>query len=70
MSVTCSRCGQTWPRDPALQVECPTCRAPAGRACRRPSGHPLMTDPRIHPDRDRAAMNAGLLTVCSKEIKP
>ena len=37
--MTCRLCGRTWPRDPALAVPCPTCYAPTGRRCRRPSGH-------------------------------
>lgn len=32
-------CGRTWPRDPALEVKCPTCRAAIGQRCKRPSGH-------------------------------
>jgi hypothetical protein len=27
MTVSCSSCGETWPRDPALEVPCPTWRA-------------------------------------------
>lgn len=53
---SCTRCGQEWPRDPALEVPCPTCNAAIGRACKRPSGHALMTDSRIHPARDRRAL--------------
>lgn len=61
--VTCQNCGQTWARDPALEVACPTCKAPAGRRCRRPSGHrtPYGVP---HADRDRAAMAAGKLAPC------
>lgn len=61
--ATCLRCGQTWPREPALEVPCPTCFVPVGQNCRRPSGHPIPGD-RIHHDRDRAAMDAGLLQRC------
>lgn len=34
-------CGRIWPRDPVLEVQCPTCDATAGSPCvvRRPSGH-------------------------------
>lgn len=58
--VTCSRCGQSWPRDPALEVACPECLAPVGVRCRRPSGHGR----ELHHGRDRAAMAAGLLQPC------
>lgn len=51
----CTLCGQTWPRDPAVEVPCPTCHAPIGRNCRRPSGHPIPGD-KIHPGRDHLAM--------------
>lgn len=67
--VKCSRCGQEWPRDPALEVECPTCRAPVGRKCRRPSGHPVLGPNRMHPKRDNAAMSAGLLMRCPASHK-
>ena len=60
MSVVCHKCGRTWPRDPALEVACPTCHAPVGVKCRRPSGHGCD----IHTARDRAAMDAGLLRPC------
>lgn len=55
MSVTCHRCGQEWPRDPALEVECPTCHAPVGRPCVRPSEHKTWGG-QPHPERDRLAM--------------
>ena len=37
----CEDCGHTWPRDPSLEVECPTCGARVGFRCTalRPSGH-------------------------------
>ncbi len=60
MSVSCSNCGQEWPRDPAEQVPCPVCRAPVGRKCKRPSEHGTWGG-QPHPARDQAAMNAGLL---------
>lgn len=60
MSVTCYRCGQTWPRDPALGIKCPQCLAPVGVLCRRPSGHPCD----LHHSRDQAALDAGLLQRC------
>ena len=42
-----------------LAVPCPVCNVPAGQRCRRPSGHPLMTELRFHPARDLAADDAG-----------
>lgn len=63
MPVSCSRCGQTWPRDPALEVDCPTCHAPVGRRCVRPSEHKVFGG-QFHPDRDRAAMAAGFMQKC------
>ena len=43
VSVGCNRdgCGKTWPRDPVLEVPCPTCKAPVGTKCtvNRPSQH-------------------------------
>jgi hypothetical protein len=62
MTVTCSACDEEWPRDPALEVKCPTCHAPAGRRCKRPSGHPC----ELHHSRDQAAMDAGFLRPCPK----
>lgn len=61
MSATCDRCGQSWPRDPALEVECPTCRAAVGTWCKRPSGHKAM---RLHSERDLAALAAGKMVKC------
>lgn len=63
MSVHCGRCGQEWPRDPALEVPCPRCRAGVGVRCRRPSGHGGNFTG-LHAARDRAAMDAGLLSRC------
>lgn len=62
MTVSCSLCGETWPRDPALKVECPTCHAAVGVRCKRPSGHGC----EIHASRDQAAMAAGFLRMCPK----
>jgi hypothetical protein len=62
MSVSCVNCGQEWPRDPALEVPCPTCHAPIGVKCRRPSGHGC----ELHASRDQAAMDAGCLRPCPK----
>ena len=63
--VSCSRCGQTWPRDPALEVKCPTCHAAVGRNCRMPSGHNVFSHTRLHPARDHVAMAAGKLGKCT-----
>lgn len=63
--VRCNACGQTWPRDPALEVPCPTCHAPVGGPCRRPSGHACA----LHADRDRLAMAQGVLTPCPVAAK-
>lgn len=62
MSVTCRRCGLTWPRDPAKEVPCPTCHAKAGAPCKRPSGHRAAD---VHAARDRAAMLAGFYMHCT-----
>jgi hypothetical protein len=62
MAVSCSNCGERWPRDPALEVKRPTCHAPAGVRCKRPSGHGCD----IHASRDQAAMDAGFLRMCPK----
>lgn len=62
MTVRCSQCGEHWPRDPALEVACPTCHAPVGVRCKRPSGHGCA----LHASRDRAAMEAGFLRRCPK----
>jgi hypothetical protein len=65
MPVSCQHCGETWRRDPALEVPCPSCLAPIGRACRRPSGHNVWTAAgRICRARDQAALDAGKLTPC------
>lgn len=34
--IRCESCGQEWPRDPALEVECPVCHAKPGQKCRVP----------------------------------
>ena len=51
--VTCKLCGEEWKRDPALEVVCPSCSAPIGARCRRPSGHSCP----IHAPRDRLALD-------------
>lgn len=60
MTATCSGCGQTWERDPALAVPCPTCGARAGSRCKRPSGHEC----EVHVERDRAALAGGFIERC------
>jgi len=52
VTVSCNNCGETWPRDPALEVCCPTCQAAVGRECRRPSEHRVFGG-EVHPARDR-----------------
>jgi predicted RNA-binding Zn-ribbon protein involved in translation (DUF1610 family) len=61
LTVKCNRCGQSWPRDPALEVECPTCGAGIGHQCKRPSGHRAS----FHGARDLKAMDDGKLTKCA-----
>jgi hypothetical protein len=53
MPTTCLHCGQEWPRDPALEVACPTFHAAIGSRCKRPSGHEAGD---AHAARDRLAM--------------
>ncbi len=64
--VPCARCGQAWPRDPALEVPCPACQAPAGVKCRRPSGHGCD----LHAPRDREALRRGIYARCPGESAP
>lgn len=66
MPVSCRACGRTWPQDPAFVVPCPTCQAPAGSPCRRPSGHPAP----LHRDRDQAALDSGALALCPAPRPP
>lgn len=56
-------CGLTWPRDPVLEVPCPTCKAPVGVGCKRPSGHsgPFVE---LHADRDLLADREGKYGPC------
>lgn len=66
--VVCLRgCGRSWPRDPALEVECPTCRAPIGSPCRRPSGHPIFGGS-PHAARDLLADREGHYGRCPKGL--
>jgi hypothetical protein len=67
MSVSCSACGQEWPRDPALEVVCPTCNSHIGHFCgsKRPSGHKVrFGSTLIHLARDQLAMDLGFLQRC------
>lgn len=56
-------CSLTWPRDPALEVDCPDCAAPVGVGCRRPSGH-SGGFVELHGSRDLAADAAGAYGTC------
>ena len=56
--VSCGDCGQSYPQDPPFEVECPTCKAPPGSYCRRPSEHSGPFVP-FHAARDLAAKDAG-----------
>ena len=51
VTVFCTYCGEGWPRDPALEVICPSCSRGVGRRCVRPSGHEC----EIHADRGPAS---------------
>jgi hypothetical protein len=60
MSGSCARCGETWDRDPRLEVECPECKAGVGQVCRRPSGHNVFGQP--HVAREQLAVDRGVLS--------
>lgn len=71
--VSCSACGQEWPRDPALEVKCPTCNARTGIYCSevRPSGYRIrFGSTLIHPARDQLAMDLGFLQKCPAVMMP
>jgi hypothetical protein len=55
----CLACGETWPRDPRLEVECPRCRPPIGLRCKRPSEHQASE---IHVEREQLAVDRGFLS--------
>lgn len=59
--VRCEGCGQEWPRDPALEVACPTCHVRVGAWCKSPSGHKAM---HLHRERMQAALDAGFEHPC------
>ena len=63
--VHCRRCGTAWPRDPALEVACPTCGAVIGQPCRRPSGHTIPYG-EAHAARDLTADAAGSYGSCPR----
>lgn len=64
MTAHCLKgCGKTWPRDPVLEVACPTCNAPVGRRCKRPSGHGVWGG-QPHPARDVLADRCGFYGAC------
>lgn len=69
MSVSCNRdgCDRTWPRDPVLEIRCPTCDADIGMKCKRPSGHGGNF---VHPHaaRDRLAVADGYYGGCALGI--
>jgi hypothetical protein len=46
-----------------LEVECPTCQAPVGQRCKRPSEHRVFGG-EPHPDRDRLADRLGKYGPC------
>ena len=71
MTVSCSACGQEWPRDPALEVNCPSCCAKVGHYCSepRPSGYRVRFGAAlIHPAREQLAMDLGFLQRCPAAI--
>jgi hypothetical protein len=73
MTVSCSRCGDEWTRDPALEVVCPVCNSQIGYYCgsKRPSGHKVRFGyTLIHPAREILAMEMGFLQKCSAAIIP
>lgn len=56
-------CGREWDCDPVLLVPCPSCGAPVGTRCRRPSGHsgPFVE---LHAERDLLADAQGKYGPC------
>lgn len=72
MTVACSKCGDEWSRDPALEIVCPTCNSQIGYYCghKRPSGHKVrFGSTLIHPARDQLAMDMGFLERCTSPHK-
>jgi hypothetical protein len=60
-AATCRSCGETWARDPRLEVPCPSCRVGVGARCVRPSGHTTFGG-QPHEAREEAAIVAGFLS--------
>lgn len=56
-------CVRTWTRDPVLEVPCPTCSAPVGARCKRPSEHRVFGG-EPHDERDRLADREGKYGPC------
>lgn len=57
-------CTVTWPRDPVLEVPCPSCGVGIGAVCLRPSGHRKWGAKFYCDARDIAADKAGKYGVC------
>lgn len=70
MAVFCHLCGQEWPRDPRLEVACPTCKASIGVRCMRPSGHRSYTGDQPHIEREELAIMRGFLTRTCPAVEP
>lgn len=67
MTASCLKpgCDREWPRDPILEVRCPTCHSGPGVQCRRPSGHNgWKGQGQFHRERDIAADQAGAYGPC------
>ena len=64
MTVHCQKpgCTVSWPRDPVLEVPCPSCKANVGVWCRKPSGHQMRGE--YHADRDLLADREGKYGKC------
>lgn len=60
-------CRRTWARDPFLEVACPTCLAPVGVHCRRPSEHRVWGGA-PHAERDIAADRGGHYGECPEGL--
>ena len=61
MTFVCRHCSEAWEHHPVSLVTCPTCKACPGQSCKRPSGHNAAE---FHIDRERAALDAGVLKPC------
>ena len=84
--VTCRHCDHEWDREPAYEIDCPTCGAKAGEICtmsgtpvllnsqtQRNSGHNMGTFTPlagICRARDQAAIDQGLLEPCWNGVFP